>query len=120
MSTSASEQPLSTPSLVAFWIGRVVGGGSVFLGLVALWAVNEVGPDQVVLQVSVGLLGLVGGFLFLLGLERPAHRLSRIARLFGWVLMAAFAMFPGMVWFLWGPLVLAALPAVFLMKRRAG
>lgn len=119
MSTSAKQKPPSVLSLLVLWIGRVVAGGSIYIGLVALFAAGEVGSDQIVMQVSVGLLGFVGGLLFLFGLERPAHRLSRPARPVGWVMMAGFAMFPGMVWFLLAPWVVAALPAVF-MGRRAG
>lgn len=119
MSTSAKLEPRSPLSFLALCIGRVVGTGSVLLGVVALLAVTEVESDQVLMQVSVALLGLVGGLSFLFGLERPAYRFSRFARPVGWVMMAGFAMFPGMTWFLLIPWVLVALPAGF-MSRRAG
>lgn len=117
MTTSAEQKPLSSLSFLVLWIGRVVAGGSIYIGLVALATVGEVGSNQLVMKVSIGLLGLLGGLLFFFGLERPAHRLSILARALGWVMMAGFAMFPGMVWFLLAPWVLIALPAVFLDRR---
>jgi hypothetical protein len=117
MTTSTKQEPLSSLTVLVSWIGRVVAGGSVYIGLVALYAVSEVPPDQLVMQFSVALLGLMGGLLFFFGLECSAHRLSRLARTIGWVMMSGFALFPGMVWFLLAPLVMAALPAVFLDRR---
>jgi hypothetical protein len=90
-------KPHPSPSFLVLWIGRVVAGGSAYIGVVALYAVSEVGSDQLVMQISVGLLGLMGGLLFLFGLERPAHPLSRLARTVGWVMTAGFAVFPSMV-----------------------
>jgi hypothetical protein len=117
MSTSTTQESRPSVTPLVLWLGRVVGAGFALLGVVTLFTVAEVEADQVATQVLIGLLGLVGGLLFIIGLQ-GAHRLSTAARLIGWLMMLGFAVFPGMVWFVWGPLALLALPAV-LMSRRA-
>lgn len=117
MTTSAATEIRSPVSPLVLWVGRLVGVGFAILGVVALFTSAEVESDQVAMQVLVGSLGLAGGLLFLYGLERRAHRLATVARVVGWLMMAGFAIFPGMAWMVWGPCVLLALPAAFLSRR---
>ena len=117
MTTSAATEVRSPVSPLVLWVGRLVGVGFAILGIVALFTVTEVESDQVAMQVLAGSLGLAGGLLFLYGLEHRSHRSATVARVVGWLMMAGFAIFPGMAWMVWGPCVLLALPAVFLSRR---
>jgi hypothetical protein len=84
------------------------------LGLVTLVTVAGVESDQVALQLLVGLLG---------GAPVPIRTSASCARLVFIREAARMAddgglrRFPGMAWFVWGPFVLLALPAVFVSRR---
>jgi hypothetical protein len=61
---------------------------------------------------SAGLLGAVGGVIFLLSFDGPARLRTRQVRLLGWLGMAFSALMPWSFQFVMLPLVLLTLPAL--------
>ena len=113
VSTPAEERPV--PVFLA-WMGRFVASFFVLLGLLALGSVFE--TDSAILPGAAFLSGVGGGLLYLFGLERPRHRMSRSVRIAGWLMMAGLSVIPTSLMFVPAVVVLLALPPLFLGYRR--
>jgi hypothetical protein len=113
VSTSTEER---TVPVFLTWMGRFVASFFILLGLLALGSVFE--TSSAILPGAASLLGVGGGLVYLLGLERPHHRMSQSVRIVGWLMMAGFSAIPTSLMFVPAIVVLLALPPLFLGSRR--
>ena len=99
------------------WLGRVAAGLTLVLGVLVFSSAVETGS---VLLFALSADGVLGALLLILGIERPAHPLSRWARSIGWAMMFAFSLVPTSLLFVPALVVLLALPTVrsdFISRR---
>jgi hypothetical protein len=98
------------PTKARLWLGRVAAGMVLVLGIAVFTSFAETGSALLFLMAADGVLGSA---LLLFGVERPAHRLARPARLLGWAMMLAFTLVPTGLLYLPAVVVLCAAPAAF-------
>jgi hypothetical protein len=98
------------------WVARLVAAFFLLLGALALSSSFESGST--ILLFGMAALGLGGGLIYIFGLERPEHRLSRWARPLGWLMMTGSSLFPTSLLFVPLVVVLFALPPLFLAPQR--
>jgi hypothetical protein len=75
-------------------------------------------PWALVWILASGLVGAVGGVLYLMSIDGPRRFRTRAFRIGGWAAMLAAVMLPTNLTFMLVPLVLVLLPSLFTIPRR--
>jgi hypothetical protein len=102
-------------SAVWEWTGRAVACLVLILGSLVFVTFLETGKT---VWLVLAITGVGGALLYIVGLERTRHPISRRMKLAGWLMMAAFSLIPTSLLFIPLVLVLFALPALLPRFQR--
>ena len=102
-------------SAVWQWAGRAVACIFLLLGSLVFVTFMDTGSP---VWLALAITGVGGALLYIVGLERMGHPVSKWMQLAGWVMMAAFSLIPTSLLFIPLVLVLFALPALLPRFQR--
>ncbi len=95
-----------TFTILGFWVLIVNVVEQAYAGWVLVWIIGA------------GLAGTAGGMLYLLSFDGPSRFRNRAARLIGWGGMLFLSVLPTSVTLVLFPLVLLAIPTLFLREDK--
>ncbi len=107
------------------WMGRIFARFvAVSVTLISAWtfAINVTHPDAweawvYAWIITSGIIGVVGGVVYLLSLDGPIRFHNRLFRLGGWLMMLLAVVLPTNLTFMLVPLVLVLIPTLFTVDR---